>query len=66
MCTKYDPVSSTNKADRHDIAEILLKVALSAINKQTNTKHFQQYFSYIVAVSFIGGGNRIIFCAHTI
>ena len=20
--------------------------------------HFQQYFSYIVAVSFIGGGNR--------
>jgi hypothetical protein len=22
-------------------------------------RHFQQYFSYIVAVSFIGGGNRI-------
>jgi hypothetical protein len=22
------------------------------------TKHFQQYFSYIVAVSFIGGENR--------
>ena len=21
--------------------------------------HFQQYFSYIVVVSFIGGGNRI-------
>jgi hypothetical protein len=21
-------------------------------------QHFQQYFSYIVAVSFIGGGNR--------
>jgi len=21
-------------------------------------RHFQQYFSYIVAVSFIGGGNR--------
>jgi hypothetical protein len=29
------PVSSTNKTDRHDIAEILLKVALSTI-KQTN------------------------------
>jgi hypothetical protein len=28
-------VSSTNKADRHDIAEILLKVALNTI-KQTN------------------------------
>ena len=28
-------VSSTNKTDRHDIAEILLKVALNTI-KQTN------------------------------
>ena len=26
------PVSSTNKADCHDIAEILLKVALNTIN----------------------------------
>jgi hypothetical protein len=25
------PVSSTNKTDRHDIAEILLKVALSTV-----------------------------------
>ena len=39
ICTKYDPVSSTNKADRHDIAEILLKVALNAISKQANTKY---------------------------
>ena len=31
------PVSSTNKADRHDITEILLKVALNTI-KQTNKK----------------------------
>jgi hypothetical protein len=30
------PVSSTNKTDRHDITEILLKVALNAINKPTN------------------------------
>jgi hypothetical protein len=29
------PVSSTNKTDRHDITEILLKVALNTIN-QTN------------------------------
>ena len=29
------PASSTTKTDRHDIAEILLKVALSTIN-QTN------------------------------
>jgi hypothetical protein len=26
-------VSSTNKTDRHDIAEILLKVALNTINQ---------------------------------
>jgi len=26
------PVSSTNKTDRHDITEILLKVAVSTIN----------------------------------
>jgi len=26
------PVSSINKTDRHDIAEILLKVALNTIN----------------------------------
>ena len=30
------PVSSTNKADRHDIAEILLKVALNKINHKPN------------------------------
>jgi hypothetical protein len=29
------PVSSTNKTDRHDMAEILLKVTLNTI-KQTN------------------------------
>jgi hypothetical protein len=30
------PVSATNKTDRHDITEILLKVALNTI-KQTKT-----------------------------
>ena len=29
------PVSSTNKTDRHDIAEILLKVVLNTINQPT-------------------------------
>ena len=35
------PVSSTNKTDLHDIAEILLKVALNTINqtKQNNEKN---------------------------
>jgi hypothetical protein len=72
-----------NKTDRHDITEILLKVALNTI-KQTNKnihfqhtdlfhylvhstyanilkniyKHFQQYFSYIMATSFSGGGSQ--------
>ena len=34
-----DPASSTTKTVRHDIAEILLKVALSTINQinQSNT-----------------------------
>jgi hypothetical protein len=32
------PVSSTNKTDRHDITEILLKVALNTIN-QTKPKN---------------------------
>jgi hypothetical protein len=30
------PISSTNIIDRHDITQILLKVALSTINKPTN------------------------------
>jgi hypothetical protein len=30
------PVSSTNKTDRHDIAKILLKVALSTISQPTD------------------------------
>jgi hypothetical protein len=31
-CEQGTPVSSTNKTDRHDIAEILLKVAFNTIN----------------------------------
>jgi hypothetical protein len=44
-------VASTNKIDRHDIIEILLKVALNPIN-QTNLYHIfltkgQDFFSNI-------------------
>ena len=35
--TPGPPVSSTNKTDRHDITEILLKVALNTINNQPTT-----------------------------
>jgi hypothetical protein len=87
------PVSSTNKTDRHDITEILLKAALSTIHPPFvcvfliafRIKFYKQmcisYFArgrrghgcmvvgfttsyaisachYIVALSFVGGGNR--------
>ena len=37
------PVSSTNKTDRHDITEIVLKVALNTIN-QPNNKYISGLF----------------------
>jgi hypothetical protein len=43
------PVSSTNKTDRHDITEILLKVALNTI-KSNQSKPYSRYlkpFSYV-------------------
>jgi hypothetical protein len=39
------PVSSTNKTVRHDIAEILLKVALNTI-KQTSKQTYVLYYKY--------------------
>ena len=36
------PVSSTNNTDRHDIAEILLKVALDTINQSINKSKSEQ------------------------
>jgi hypothetical protein len=45
------PVSSTNKTDHHDIAEILWKMALSTITlSQYVTSHWQT-FLYIVVSS---------------
>jgi hypothetical protein len=37
------PVSSTNKTDRHDIAEILLNVALNTITQPHNNTLLQLY-----------------------
>jgi hypothetical protein len=52
------PVSSTNKTDRHDIAEILLKVALNTIsNKQTNNQTIVEVLSLLV-----NSGEQIINC----
>ena len=36
----FGPVSCTNKTDRHDITEILLKVALNIINHKLNLMSF--------------------------
>jgi hypothetical protein len=52
------PVSSTNKTDRHDIAEILLKVTLNTIsNKQTNNQTIVEILSLLV-----NSGEQIINC----
>ena len=37
----FSSVSSINKTDRHDIAEILLKVALNTINQTTTINAFE-------------------------
>jgi hypothetical protein len=50
------PVSLTNKTDRHDITEILLKVALNTI-KQTNKQTYVDLcFNNNVNISFRGYG----------
>jgi hypothetical protein len=49
------PVSSTNKTDRHDITEILLKVALITINHTNQTKvklvTFEDNFQFLTILS---------------
>jgi hypothetical protein len=53
------PASSTTKTCRHDIAEILLKVALSTINqiKSTNLKEKTDvFFTRSVKAEFVARG----------
>jgi hypothetical protein len=45
--------SSTNKADRHDINEIWLKVALNTI-KQRNKQHFSLTIFFKIKFTMIG------------
>ena len=55
------PLSSTNKTDRHDIAELLLKVALNTIKQQKNI--FLSFYMLIRVKTFchfthqLGSGN---------
>ena len=44
------PVSSTNKSDRHDTTEILLKVVLSTINQ---AKPLQWLIYFVLSVQFL-------------
>ena len=48
-------LSSTNKTDRHDIAEILLKVVLNTINIILCTKNSKQIWIF---VNFFGGRGK--------
>ena len=51
MFSPDSPVSSTNKTDRHDIAEILLKVALNTI-AITLFINWQMYIEWIIKQLF--------------
>jgi len=49
----FSPVSSTNKTDRHDITEILLKVAISTIHHWHSIISSEEYFKIIPLLQFI-------------
>ena len=51
MFSPDSPVTSTNKTDRHDIAEILLKVALNTI-AITLFINWQMYIEWIIKQLF--------------
>ena len=52
----FSPVSSTNKTDRHDITEILLKVALNTIKKTNKQILFIYFFSSSVLLNHYSPG----------
>jgi hypothetical protein len=50
------PVSSTNKTDRHDIAKILLKVALNTINLNPDLQHYTTSSTKGIIIKFVYWG----------
>jgi hypothetical protein len=54
----FSPVSSTNKTDRHDITEILLKVALNTIKPKM--AHYEYHLSQVEA-EFVDDSSAV-FC----
>ena len=53
------PVSSTNKTDRHDITEILLKVALNYITNPQISKFFFAIVNYTIRLRSCGNYSAI-------
>ena len=55
------PVSSTNKTDRHNITEIVLKVALNTIKQTKTNKHVYIHviITYMYYLSLILNYNRL-------
>ena len=47
----FSPVSSTNKTDRHDITEILLKVALNIINQPKPAYVYKIFTAHVILVN---------------
>jgi len=54
------PVSSINKTDRHDITEILLKVALNTINQPSQTKWIRWSCNHLIITRRLNYTNLII------
>jgi hypothetical protein len=46
------PVSSTNKTDRHDITEILLKVLLNTIKPTNQTKRTTRHYDIMALLTY--------------
>ena len=51
MLLQIQPVSSTNKTDRHDITEILLKVALNTLQTWALNKKIEKWGGFTAAPS---------------
>jgi hypothetical protein len=54
------PVSSTNTTDRHDIIEILLKVALNSINQAKPIIFLETTLSFINKLSGMFHGSMVL------
>ena len=52
-CSPGTPVFSTNKTDRHNITEILSKVALNTTNQPTDCKLHIKYINYDILIRLL-------------